>query len=74
MHGYDRPRQEIPLGRHLRDGPAHPPVPRGGGHGDRRGRADGLSPLQAARTCDLDLIAAFTDTIDYNGGPLHCAV
>lgn len=68
----------------------------------RRGRAEGLTPLQAARACDLgafaewpdrerlvlnlhrayaeaeggdlDLIAAFTDAIDYNGGPLRCAV
>ncbi|WP_433186014.1 MBL fold metallo-hydrolase [Actinoallomurus sp. CA-150999] len=68
----------------------------------RNGRAAGLTPLEAARECDLgpfaewpdrervvlnlhrayadaeggelDLLAAFTDAIDYNGGPLRCAV
>jgi cyclase len=68
----------------------------------RNGREKGLTPLEAARQCDLgpfaewpdrervvlnlhrayadaeggelDLLAAFTDAIDYNGGPLRCAV
>jgi cyclase len=68
----------------------------------RSGRAQDLSPLEAARQADLgefaawpdperlvlnlhrayadasgtamDLLAAFTDAVTYNGGPLHCAV
>ncbi|PKW19005.1 MBL fold metallo-hydrolase [Saccharopolyspora spinosa] len=68
----------------------------------RQARTDGLSPLEAARRCDLgefaawpdrerivlnlhrayadaddtdlDMAAAFADTIAYNGGPLRCAV
>ncbi|MFE9452162.1 MBL fold metallo-hydrolase [Streptomyces sp. NPDC006739] len=66
----------------------------------RHGRREGLSPLEAARTCDLgefaawpdaerivlnlhrayadadgkepDLVAALTDAVTFNGGPLRC--
>jgi cyclase len=68
----------------------------------RRGQAEGLSPLAAARDADLgefaawpdaerlvlnlhrayaeaggppmDLVAALTDAVAFNGGPLHCAL
>ncbi|MER5391794.1 MBL fold metallo-hydrolase [Saccharopolyspora sp. NPDC002686] len=68
----------------------------------RQARTDGLTPLEAAKRCDLgefatwpdperivlnlhrayaeadgtdlDLAAAFTDAVTYNGGPLRCAV
>ena len=68
----------------------------------RDGLKEGLSPLDAAKACDLgefkdlpdaervvlnlhrayadssdfefDLIKAFTDAVEFNGGPLHCAL